>query len=537
MPSKQAIIENVEMYSANELVDFIKQGVVTFQELCDDTEGQFSANVRKEVEKIINGSEEDDWLTAKNCHSIEILERYLSTYEKGSHREEARNLISQFEKEREDAAASGAWDKVDKNSENDLKEFCYKYPQNSHCLDAKKLINKLQKERFLGRGVKTLVNEIKKIQANKDVIDKNGEIYNTIVNYYERNKINHADLLSMIKTDNNILRASVINLLLENGYLEYEDFTKIGIEEEFVEYLANGVRSQGTDIPEKLERINKKSTEVYFWGIPSSGKSCALGAILSVANNGKLAKTMRKDIDCQGFGYMTRLSALFKTDDKVCTLPEGTSIYSTYEMGFDLIDEKNYSHPITCVDLAGELIRCMYKNGAREKLSDDEMSSLDTLTNILIGNRSVNRKIHFFVIEYGAEDRQYEGLEQTEYLEAALRYIERTKIFEKETDAIYLMITKVDKAKAEKGQLKNVLSSYISNNYAGFYNGLVQICSDCEINGGKVEVIPFSLGKVCFQDYCLFDEKPASNVVRKLLERSKGFKKGKFQRIINGLEE
>lgn len=41
MPNKQAIIENVDMYSADELVKYIKAGIVTFEELCDETEGYF----------------------------------------------------------------------------------------------------------------------------------------------------------------------------------------------------------------------------------------------------------------------------------------------------------------------------------------------------------------------------------------------------------------------------------------------------------------------------------------------------------------
>ena len=202
-------------------------------------------------------------------------------------------------------------------------------------------------------------------------------------------------------------------------------------------------------------------------------------------------------------------------------------------MGFDLEDVDNAIHPLTCVDLAGELVRCMYKSDAKENMSDDEMEALDTLTRVLIDNRTKNRKIHFFVLEYGAEDRKYEGLTQNEYLEGALRYIERTGIFKDDTDAIYLMLTKVDKAKAAKGQLPSILKEYIAETYGNFYNGLVRICKNYEINEGIVEVVPFSLGQVCFQDYCLFDEKPAANVVRKLLERSKGFNTGMKQKILN----
>ena len=39
MPSKLAILENVDMYTADELVGYIKSGIVTFDELCDDTDG------------------------------------------------------------------------------------------------------------------------------------------------------------------------------------------------------------------------------------------------------------------------------------------------------------------------------------------------------------------------------------------------------------------------------------------------------------------------------------------------------------------
>lgn len=53
MPSKLAILENVDMYTADELVGYIKSGIVTFDELCDDTDGCFPASVRKEVERKI----------------------------------------------------------------------------------------------------------------------------------------------------------------------------------------------------------------------------------------------------------------------------------------------------------------------------------------------------------------------------------------------------------------------------------------------------------------------------------------------------
>lgn len=533
MPNKIAILENVDMYSADELVEYIKSGIVTFEELCNDTDGYFSASVRKEVERKIETSEEQDWIKAKNSKSIEALEEYLLIYPDGNYRNEARSLICSIEKNLALKDSADTWEQIDKNSISELKRFCEENPTDLHCTEAKKLINKLRREEVIGFDIDALVTSIKKIQADKAVLNADDEIYKTIAGYLDRGKISHSDLLDMLKADPNVLRASVVTKLLDNGYLEYDDFETIGINSAFIKHLVNGETAQGFALPRKLDKINKLSTEIYFWGIPSSGKSCALGAILSVAGNGRIAKSMSQDNDCQGYGYMTRLAALFKSTTHVGTLPEGTSIYSTYEMGFDLEDVDNAIHPLTCVDLAGELVRCMYKSDAKEYMEKDEMEALDTLTRVLIDNRTKNRKIHFFVLEYGAEDRKYEGLTQNEYLEGALRYIERTGIFKNDTDAIYLMLTKVDKAKAAKGQLPSILKEYIAETYGNFYNGLVRICKNYEINEGIVEVVPFSLGQVCFQDYCLFDEKPAANVVRKLLERSKGFNTGMKQKILN----
>jgi hypothetical protein len=202
-------------------------------------------------------------------------------------------------------------------------------------------------------------------------------------------------------------------------------------------------------------------------------------------------------------------------------------------MGFNLEAEDGKVHPITCIDLAGELVRCMYKHDAREPLTDEQQNVLQTLTDVLIDNRTDNRKIHFFVIEYGAEDRLYENLPQSVYLDAAVAYIQRTGIFKKDTDGLYLLITKVDKAHAVGKELQEKLRAYISDNYQGFYNGLCKICKDNEINGGKVEIQPFTLGSVCFQNYCKFKDETAATVVRTLINRSYGYKTGKLSSIVN----
>ena len=59
MIDKENILENAGQYDAAELVRHIKNGIVTFEELCSDGEG-FDPKLRKSVEKLLDGSEEDD---------------------------------------------------------------------------------------------------------------------------------------------------------------------------------------------------------------------------------------------------------------------------------------------------------------------------------------------------------------------------------------------------------------------------------------------------------------------------------------------
>ena len=96
-------------------------------------------------------------------------------------------------------------------------------------------------------------------------------------------------------------------------------------------------------------------------------------------------------------------------------------------MGFNLCFNEN-KIPITFIEFSPWLIFQIRKKEALVPLNNNS-SILQEFNDVMIDNRTQNRKLHFFVIEYGAEDRQYEGLPQQDYLQAAVQYIQRTGIF------------------------------------------------------------------------------------------------------------
>lgn len=513
---------------------------MTFDELVQDTDGEFSVEKRREVKSLLESGDADEWNKVKELNSIEAVQHYLDTFPNGQYRAEARALKLELEDKIQaiylQTTTDDAWTLVDKTDKTSLREFINKYPTSTHVNEAKSIINSLLLDEIMGVDIDTLVTQINQVPTDKTAVTQEQRDNKTIAlieKFLNEKKIKKTDFLNKIREDHNLVSSGVVKRLINSGTLSVEDLISIDIDKLFIQKMFNGETAQNFSTSDKLDKIHKQSTEIYFWGIPSSGKSCALGAILSVAASGKVAYSMDADTESQGYGYMTKLINLFQ-NGKIGTLMEGTSVDSFYEMGFDLVDKDGKIHPITCIDMAGELMRCMYKANAGDSMSDTDEVMLDTLTKVLIDNRSTNRKMHIFVIEYGAEDRLYEGLPQRVYLEGAVSYIKNTGIFKKDTDAIYIMITKADKV---KNATKDTFTEYINDKYLGFYNGLEQICKDNEINKGKVEKIAFSLGEVCFQNYCKFNSRPAENVVSLILQRSASFrggKRGMFEKIFRG---
>lgn len=538
MVNKQNILDNVAEYSAEQIVEYIQQGIVTFDELVKDTDGEFDAVKRKKVKELLDNADELAWERVQNEYTIETAQWYLDRFPNGAYRNQVRSIKTEIEKQKEDeyiqTTTDDAWILVDKNNSDSLREFINKFPNSNHVEEANKLINQLLYYEIMGVNADTLVSQIHGFQTDKNlptIEQKDNRIIDTIEDYIKNRKIAKEDFLAKLSEDHNLLSSGVVKRLINQGIILTTDLLTLNIDKAFIQRMFKGENAITFRTPEKLDRIHKQSTEIYFWGIPSSGKSCALGAILSVAASGRIAKSMDPDTSSQGYGYMTKLIDLFQ-DGKIGTLLEGTPVDSFYEMGFDLIDKENRIHPITCIDMAGELMRCMYKENAGDPMLDTDLEMLDTMTKVLIDNRSTNRKIHIFVIEYGAENRLYEGLPQKVYLNGAVSYIKNTGIFKKDTDAIYILITKADKAKDNR---IDTFNQYINNNYLGFYNGLEQICQVNEIK--PVEKLAFSLGDVCFQNYCKFNARPAENVVKLILLNTASFRGGKrgwFERKLKG---
>lgn len=535
MPKKSAILNNVTEYSPEDLASYIQQGFVTLDELVNNTDGEFTAKMQLGVEKLLAGSEDEDFKKVMESASIADLQDFLNKYPMGTvaHLDAVRERKHVLEKipasepiVEESNGEEEEWFSIKNAGDIKLLEaFKEKYPNTSHLFELNKLITaEKNKEHSRKKSPIILKSMINKANSAEDV----SKIIQVLL---ENKTITIGMLLELIRQDHNLLSSAACNDIISRGILNRNDLSKCGIDNGFINKMLTNARSQNFEPARPLQTIAEPCTEVYFWGIPFSGKTCALGAILSAAKNGLAARSMIPDNSCKGFGYMNRLSTIF-SPGRICRLPGGTPVTSTYEMRFDLEDQEHKIHHVACIDLAGELFTCMFMKDAGEQMREDQKQALETLHNILLENRSNNRKIHFFVIEYGAEKRIYNGLPQAEYLNSAAAHLNSIGLFDSNTDAIYVLISKVDNASYE-GSLEEHLLKYMTKNYLGFYNNLLLICKEHGINKGRVKIVPFSIGNVCFKDYCQFDATSATKMVDLLVRYSCFEKQGFWQKILS----
>lgn len=384
-----------------------------------------------------------------------------------------------------------AWEEVRHGNESILSDYITKYPSGKYVLEAKQRIDTLERQR---------ANALAEKQSLLDKIRRNPNIYdpNKVINYLEKGILTNSDLINC-----SIPQSAIDNL----GNVQPPNL-QIGI--------------TPTSIPSGY-------TEVYFWGGTGSGKTCALGAILQMAEQ----KGYLNLATGPGYLYANQLKNIF-SDDGVANdyLPAASPVETTQYLPFTLKRPKEkHSRSVSLIELSGEIFKCFFhKNAGQELPTQSHVNTFNSLNTFLNSN---NRKIHFFFIDYNRDNKpDGNGLRQSDYLSAASTYFKNNQVFGKTTDAIYVVLTKSDLLSDDEGntisqdkRVENAIKHLNQSNYSAFINTLKDICKKYSINSGKLTVEPFSLGKVYFQQICDFDGSAAASIVEILMDRISESKK------------
>lgn len=198
------------------------------------------------------------------------------------------------------------------------------------------------------------------------------------------------------------------------GFIDGDDLKQTGIDSKFIQLITK-YYSEHPQFITNIDTVEPElptekflSTEIYFWGTPGSGKTTALGAILASASPLLTNRTK----DSGALDYSMQLGNSFDTSD-VKTLLHSTALTSFYTMYYEISHtpdgaKESEKHPITLIDMAGELMCAIYRHDSgKPQLDDTEM--LAKLNKILAPDatmdrrreKDANRRIHIFILEYG----------------------------------------------------------------------------------------------------------------------------------------
>ena len=268
------------------------------------------------------------------------------------------------------------------------------------------------------------------------------------------------------------------------------------------------------DMGETPESIPEGFTEVYMWGIPGSGKTCAIGAILASAEQ-RGALTLA--INPLARGYATQLKNIFRGEEELRVLPQPTVEEKTQYLPFTLqLDGERDMRSVSMIELSGEVFKGFYYvcNGL-EFPSEGIEKAFNTVDKYL---KSKNRKIHFFFVDYDkGSKKDDDGYLQSDYLNFAQQYFMKYKIFDRTTDKIYVILTKSDKMGSEPKNLIGDTKEYLEKKFEAFIVSMKSIAK--KTPDGKLGFEPFSIGNVYFKGLCQFDDSAANRIVEILLER------------------
>lgn len=291
----------------------------------------------------------------------------------------------------------------------------------------------------------------------------------------------------LIDIDNNDAEIVDIQKGIKRKIISKQDLYDRGCSTDLVERLIeyaplNAIFPKVSELPP----LRKKATDIYFLGMPGSGKSTMLASLFAYSNS----KGLMKPVVDNSFGnkYKNQLVLGMVQGH----LPNSTPIEFINFIPVDMRHKGQDSHQqLNFIDMAGEKFKQVANGGI-----DEFKAYKDYLSND-------NNKCLIFVMDY-FEKNLVKCTEQDQNLQEVLALLEKFEILKK-TDAVYLVLTKADLFPDDNKQ------KFCETHVEKRYTNLINSCLDAKKKYKFImKNFPFSIGPAKF-NYILEDCDPDTN--------------------------
>ena len=238
----------------------------------------------------------------------------------------------------------------------------------------------------------------------------------------------------------------------------------------------------------ELPPLRSGATDIYFLGMPASGKSSMLASFLYYGNrNGLLRK---ETVNTHGNTYAKQLIMGMAQG----YLPSSTPTELINYIPFSLRNpERTDSYrELNLIDMAGEKFR---------KVGNEGMKEFKAIRDYLTNN---NSKCLIFVLDYFRDEESILLMEQDQNLQEVIAQLDQAGIMER-TETIYMVVTKADLFPSD--DKKEFAKEYIENNYKNFLSYCQEVKKKHKIT---LKSFPYSIGPSVLT-YLMKDRNPKTN--------------------------
>lgn len=462
--------------------------------------------------------ESDDW-NKVNPLDVTSLLAHRRKYPATIHESEIDNMV---------------WELTDKTSTPEINRYSNEFPTGLHHHQCQAIIDAQE----LWKGVRT---DADPVTVNDYITEETSSpfIPDAVALMSE---LKHNEILKM-KDAPGKYRLDWLKLLLEEKIFSRDELVKAQVcTPKTLDFIEN---DRDKDLPE-IEQIGqtnppviKGPTDVFLFGIPSSGKTCVLMGLLG-------AEQFSYDNADEGHGgdYADKLK-IFRDNGKA---PGRTYTNFVTQIRGEIRPDikQNLRFPINLIEMSGEEF-AMHMVYNENQVTDFEQMGTGA-TKLL---SSDNRKVIFIIIDPTADglikiSTQLEDgssrervVQQEIVIDKIVNMLKRNDKLLKRTNAINFIMTKADKL-GDRDDRDQIAIERVLQLYRKTINNLKDICHKYSINitsGCNPRLFTFSLGTFYIGDLFEYDPTDADNIMDNLTsmcqgEQSKGFG-SKLKDILN----
>ena len=588
---KEQVIQREPTKSADYILDLIQKydniSLNDFPKMDADKRN----HIRERLNSIPNPNEQKEWdsiqtlLGTSTQELLDALNKYIQHWENsrptGNHVDEAWDKVSKVENDliiQQRQIEEADWGNIDTLSQSSLIGHLHKYPNTVHKQEIDdsvwELINKENIQEIqnyktifpsglhakLAEDLLNAIIEWNNVKNTNDIFVINDYL---CVNPSSPFKQQASILIASLKQDeinamrdkpNNYEVPRLMRLLDDGIATERELIMAKVMTENILETLKNiDINSDLPDIRKAIADSHADCkdgyTDVFFFGVPSTGKTCVLMGM-------SRSNSLHINLASGGGDYA---AALQQYTDVGVTVPRtpGTFV-TTLEASISSRTKSEIVHKVNLVEMSGEEFAFDIANNPDHVFTFEDMGS--GATKLL---QNDNRKVFFLIIDPtanvvrinreiidGYDEETGQPLTKLEYCRVNQRTLiqkmvnlfqtSENKDIMKKVDSIHIIMTKSDTLGNPVEREERAMTIFNDRFKEDILEPLIDLCKDYNINSNTrfhPKLYTFSLGTFYVGGFYEYEQTDSNRLVKAIKNSTQGLKKktlwDKVKEIVN----